>query len=92
MKRFRLPGHVFTLGHPDDEYKRYIPMNLVHHAVPADPYSPRNVQAGHSPASWRLRIAGQASYVNGNAPLIPSRKPAHLPARRAMPLDFVARR
>ena len=83
---------LIALGHPDDEYKRYIPVNLVHDAILADPDSPGNVRADHSPASWRLRIAGQASYVNGNAPLVLPRKPSQLPACRAMPLDFVAHR
>lgn len=85
-----MPIYLAAFCHPDDEYKRHIPVNLVHHAVPADPDSPRSVRAGHSPASCRLRIACQGLYLRGNALPVTQRKPSHLPARCAMPLDFVA--
>ena len=91
-QRIGLPVGVGALGHPDDVNQRYIPLNLVDHAVPANPDSPRNVRTDHSPASWRLRIAGQALYVRVNAPLVAPWKPSQLPACRTMPLDFVAHR
>ena len=92
VQRLRTPVYVGALSHPDDVNDRYIPLNLVDHAVAANPDSPGNVRAGHSPASWRLRIAGQSLYVRIDAPLVASRKPPQLPACRAMPLDFVAHR
>ena len=90
LQRFELPVYDITLGHTDDEDYRHIPLNLIHDAVPANPDAPGSVRAGHSPAPWRLRIAGQALYVRVDAPLVASRKPSQLPARRAMPLDSVA--